>query len=398
MKIGIIREGKKPADKRTPLSPLQCNNIINSYPEVEIYVQSSPDRCIKDSAYEAAGIKVTEDISNCDILVGIKEVNIEDLIPNKTYLFFSHTIKKQTHNRALLRDILRKNITLIDYETLVWDNGSRILGFGRFAGIVGGHNGLKTWLKKNNLSDLKAAWQCKDYSELVNQYAKIKLPNMKICLTGDGRVSHGVIELFEKLNVREVTPRAFIQDSFDEAVYVHLRSEHYYEHKDHKPWDKAEFYHNPEDYYSTFKAFTRVCDLMVNGIFWHAGIPSFFTKEEMKDPAFRIKVIADISCDIPGSIPCTLKSTTIEEPVYGYHPFTEQITEPYLKQTIDMMTVGNLPCELPLDASLGFGEDLMRSVLPLLLGKQEDATIARAAIAKDGKLTDRFKYLSDYIA
>lgn len=397
MKIGLIREGKEPADKRVALSPEQCKKVMAGFPQTEIFVQESPIRCIHDEAYRNAGIPVVADLNHCDILMGIKEVPVSALIPNKTYLFFSHTIKKQAHNRALLRSILANNIRLIDYETLTWDNGSRILGFGRWAGIVGAHNGLVTWGRKFNLFQLKAAWECTDYAELINQYQSVKLPPIRICLTGDGRVSHGAMEFFDKLQLREVTPRAFLQEHFDEAVFVHLRSEHYYEHKHHRPWDKSDFYHNPEDYISVFGPYARRTDLMINGIFWQQGVAPFFTREEIKTDDFGIRVIADISCDIPGSIPATLRATTIEDPVFGYHPLTAQETPPYQSHTIDIMAVGNLPCELPLDASLGFGDDLIRSVIPHLLSGKPNDIIERATIAASGKLMSRFEYLRDYI-
>lgn len=397
MKIGLIREGKQPADKRVALSPEQCKKVIAGFPETEIFVQESAVRCIPDEEYVKAGIPVVADISHCDVLLGIKEVPIETLIPNKTYLFFSHTIKKQPHNRPLLRNILAQNIQLVDYETLTWDNGSRILGFGRWAGIVGAHNGLLTWGRKFDIFQIKAAWECRNYAEVLEQYQNIQLPPIRICLTGDGRVSHGVLEFLEKLNIREVTPRAFLNESFDEAVFVHLRSEHYYEHKHHRPWDKSDFYHNPEDYISVFSPYARKTDLFINGIFWQHGVPPFFTREEMKSDDFSIRVIADISCDIPGSIPATLKATTIEDPVFGYHPLTEKETAPYQSHTIDVMAVGNLPCELPFDASLGFGDDLIRSVLPHILSGKQDEIIDRATIAKGGKLMPRFEYLRDYV-
>ncbi|MDZ4756659.1 MAG: NAD(P)-dependent oxidoreductase [Bacteroidota bacterium] len=398
VKIGLIREGKEQPDKRVALTPAQCVKLKIAFPHAEIVVQPSPHRCIADEEYKNVGLQLVEDLSDCDILLGIKEVPVELLIEKKTYLFFSHTIKKQAHNRNLLREIIKKKIRLIDYETLAWENGSRILGFGRYAGIVGGHNGFLTYGKKKKLYDLKPAYLCKNYDELLAQYKNIQIPPIKICLTGDGRVSHGVIELFQKLNLREVTPRAYLQEQFDEPIYVHLRSEHYYEHKDSRPWDKSDFYHNPEDYKGTFKPYTQVTDLLVNGILWKPGVPPFFTRAEMKEDNFNIQVIADISCDIPGSLPSTLRATTIENPVYGYHKYSESEVEEYMPNTIDIMAVGNLPCELPYDASNGFGEDLLRSVMPHLLSKKFDDIILNATIAENGSLTKKYLYLTDYIS
>lgn len=397
MKIGIIREEKQPPDKRTPLAPHQCYELMNKYPGVIVKVQSSVHRCFTDAEYQKYGIEVVEDLSDCDVLMGIKEVPAEKLLTEKKYFFFSHTIKKQPHNRHMLREILIKKIELIDYETLVWDNGSRILGFGRFAGIVGTHNGLLTWGKKFGLFDLKPAYLCRNYLEMKQQYAEIKLPAIKILLAGDGRVAHGVLEMLRYLKVREVTIDEYLNESFELPVFVHLRIDDLYQRKDGREWDKSDFYHNPVAYQCDFARFYSHTDLMFNAIFWKKGIPVFFDLEEMKQPDFRIKVIADISCDIDGSIPCTLKATTIEDPVFGWHPFSQKMVKPFQQHTIDVMAVGNLPCELPMDASSEFGEYLLRHVMPQLIDDPEGEIIQRATITRQGSLTERYKYLSDYV-
>lgn len=395
--IGLIRESKKPYDKRVALSPAQCVDVMNRFTDVKIVVQPSPHRCIADSAYQEAGIELQEDLQHCDILLGIKEVPIENLIADKTYLFFSHTIKKQAHNRKLLRTILQKNICLIDYETLVWENGSRVLGFGRFAGIVGTHNGFLTYGKKFNLYDLKPAYRCENYAEMKLEYNKIQMPPLKIALCGDGRVAHGCLELLNLLHVREVTPQEFLDEQFNVPTYVHLVPEDFYAHKDGELWDKSDFYQNPENYVSSFKAFAQHCDIMLNAIFWNERIPRFFSKEDMKARDFKIKVIADISCDVNGSIPATLKDTTIEDPVFGYHPLSETIEAPFLKNTIDIMAVSNLPCELPYDASIAFGEQLIKYVMGNLLNAKNSRMIQSATITRNGELTERYSYLKDYV-
>ncbi len=397
MKIGIIREGKQPPDKRTPLVPHQCYELMNNYPNLSIVVQPSPHRCFNEDEYERYGCEIKEDLSGCDVLMGIKEVPIQELIPDKTYFFFSHTIKKQAHNRKLLREILAKKITLIDYETLVWENGSRILGFGRFAGIVGTHNGFLTYGKKFELFNLKAAHDSRNFLELKSQYKNITLPPIKICLAGDGRVAHGALEMLHYLNIKEVTKREFLNSKFEEPVFVHLRVDDLYRRKDGMAWDKADFYHNPELYDCDFKPYYSVSDMMINAIFWKLGIPVFFTKEEMKNPNFAIDVIADITCDIDGSIPCTVKSTTIEEPVFGWHSLSEKVVAPFQKHTVDVMAVGNLPCELPLDASTEFGTFLIHHVLPELIDNEDGFIIKRATISKNGALTETYNYLKDYV-
>ncbi len=396
--IGIIREGKIPTDFRTPLNPMQCVELKQNFPGTKIIVQPSPLRCYSNESYSKIGIEVNEDVSSCDILLGVKEVPTSELIANKTYLFFSHTIKKQAHNRNLLRHILENNITLIDYETLLWDAGNRIIGFGRFAGLVGTHYAFMMWGKKYGFYTLKPANECADINEMINQYKGLQLSPMKIVLCGDGRVAHGCLELLRKLKIHQVSQEEFIENDYNEPVYVHLRSEDYYKRKDGKAWDKSDFYKHPEDYISSFEHYFQRADIMLNGIFWKQGIPVFFTPEDMKSSNFRIKIISDITCDIPGPIPSTIRSTTIENPFYGYNSFLEKEVEAFLPNSIDVQAVGNLPCELPIDASKEFGEQLIRHVLPYLLEGDNDNIIKNATITSNGKLTKKFEYLSDYVS
>ncbi len=396
--IGIIREGKKPSDLRTPLTPQNCIDLIQYFPGTKVIVQPSPFRCFSDEQYREKGIVVNEDLSSCDILFGVKEVPFDELIPDKTYFFFSHTIKNQPHNRKMLRSILAGNITLIDYETLTWEAGNRIIGFGRFAGIVGTHYAFMMWGKKYGFYSLKPANQVKDFAELIEQYKELKLPPMRIALCGDGRVAHGSIEFLKKLKILHVSQEEFLENDYNEAVYVHLRSEDYYVRKDGRPWDKSDFYKHPEDYNSCFQPYYRKADIMINAIFWNEGIEPFFTPEEMKASDFRIKVISDISCDIPGPVPSTLRSTTIESPFFGYNVFLGKEAEPFQANIIDVQAVGNLPCELPVDASIEFGEQLIRHVLPSLLVEDKDGIILNATITSGGKLTEKYAYLKDYVA
>jgi len=396
--IGIIREEKMPFDLRTPLTPNQCVELMDIFSDTKVIVQTSPHRCFTDDEYTLKGIEVKEDMSECDILLGVKEVPIDSLIPDKTYLIFSHTIKKQSYNIKLLRSIIQKNIRLIDYETLVWDAGNRIIGFGRFAGIVGSHYAMLMWGKRTGLYNLKFSNQCKNMDELYAQYNGLQLKNMKIILCGDGRVAHGSIEFFKKLKIHHVTMEEFLENEYEEAVYVHLRSEDYYIRRDGREWDKSDFYKHPEDYESCFAPYYKKADVMINAIFWKDGIAPFFTREEMKSKNFKIKVISDITCDIPGPLYSTIKSTTIENPIYGFNQFLGSETQPYQKTYIDVQAVGNLPCELPVDSSIEFGEQLIRHVLPNLLIEDKGDIIKNATIAENGKLTEKYSYLTDYVA
>jgi alanine dehydrogenase len=398
-KIGIIREGKVPPDHRVPLTPNQCKTIQTLYPNVEIIVQPSPVRAYKDEAYSAQGIRLNEDLSECDIIMGVKEVNIEDLIPNKKFIFFSHTLKKQPYNRNLLRAIIEKKIQLIDYEVIKNKQNKRIIGFGRYAGIVGTYNAFRTFGLKKGLFDIKPAYKCRDRKEMEAEMANIVLPSdTKIVLTGYGRVGHGAREVIDLLPIKEVSPEEFLKQKFTEPVFTQLEVEDYYGRIDAKPFVKAEFYSNPELFQSTFKRYITEADVYIPCHFWSNKSPFIVTKEDFRNPNLKLSVVADISCDIDGPIACTIRPSKIADPIYGYNPITEKEDDFMNPGVIAVMAVDNLPCELPLDASEDFGNELMRNVLPVLLKSDPDHIIERASeTSLEGKLTEHFSYLQAYL-
>ncbi len=398
-KIGIIREGKVPPDHRVPLTPNQCKTIQTLYPNVEIIVQPSPVRAYKDEAYSAQGISLNEDLSICDIIMGVKEVNIEDLIPNKKFIFFSHTLKKQPYNRNLLRAIIEKKIQLIDYEVIKNKQNKRIIGFGRYAGIVGTYNAFRTFGLKKGLYDIKPAHKCQDRKEMEAEMANIVLPSdTKIVLTGYGRVGHGAREVIDLLPIKEVSPEEFLKQKFSEPVFTQLEVEDYYGRIDGKPFVKGEFYSNPELFQSTFKRYITEADVYIPCHFWSNKSPFIVTKDDFRNPNLKLSVVADISCDIDGPIACTIRPSKIADPIYGYNPITEKEDDFMKPGVIAVMAVDNLPCELPLDASEDFGNELMRNVLPVLLKSDPDHIIERASeTSSEGKLTEHFSYLQAYL-
>lgn len=399
IKIGIIREGKIPPDARSPLTPEQCAEAQVELP-VRIVVEPSPVRCFKDEEFTKHGIHLQDDLSDCDILLGVKEVPIEKLIPEKTYLFFSHTIKKQAYNRPLLQAILQKNIRLIDYEVLTNDQGERLIAFGFYAGIVGAHNGLWTWGQRSGQFQLPRLCQSHDYAEVLEVYSQLQLPPLRIVLTGGGRVSSGAAKNLKDMGILQVSPQEYLEKDFDKAVFTQIHAEDYVAHKDGKAFDKSHFYAHGEEYISTFDRFWKRTDLFINGIFYDKKAPMFFTQADMRRPDFRIKVIADITCDLmpASSVPSTIRATKIADPVYGYDPVSGQETAPFQPTGVDMMTIDNLPSELPRDASAFFGRQLLERILPELLKGRESAAICRGMIAEKGALTEEFAYLADYVA
>ena len=398
VKIGLIREGKTPPDKRVPLSPQQCSDIVKHYPNVEIYVQKSEVRKFKDSEYERLGIAVVDDISHCDILMGVKEVPAEQLIPNKKYLFFSHTIKKQPYNRNLLRTILEKNIQLIDWETITNTKGERLIAFGRYAGIVGCYNGFLAYGRKSGAYDLKRADDCEDRAEMEAQLANVKLPNnFKVVISGSGRVGGGALEIINLLPIKKVSPETFLTETFNEPVYTHIGVQDYHITADGAPFNKAEFYKDPSTFSSSFLNYARVADMYVACHYWDSKAPFIYTREDAKHPDWKIKVVADISCDIDGPVASTIRPSTIADPIYGYNPHTEKEDDYKKEGVIAVMAVDNLPCELPKDASQDFGIMFIDHVLEPLLGNDPENIIERASETKNGKLTERFSYLQEYV-
>ncbi len=398
MKAGILRETKSPPDKRVPLTPAQCTEVMHAFPGVKIIAQPSAVRSFSDEEYRAHGIELREDLSDCDVLLGVKEVNIDDLIPGKIYFFFSHTIKKQAYNRALLQAVLEKNIQLVDYEVLTNKAGFRIIGFGRFAGLVGAYNGLRAFGLKNELFDLKPAHQCSDLEEMLQHLDKITLPPLKIAITGDGRVAGGALEILEHLKIERVSPEAFLLEEETEVpLYVQLLPGNYVKRADGSTFELMHFFNHPEMYENSFLPFARATDLLIAAAYWDPKAPVLFTADDMKDPRFRISVISDITCDINGSIPSTQRAATIDKPFYDYNPYREALENAFSNpNNVSVQAVDNLPCELPKDASLDFGRNLIDKVFPGLFENDRDGIIERASICKRGKLTPQFAYLQDF--
>ena len=398
MKIGLIKEGKNPPDKRVALSPEQCKWIKENYPDLELVVQRSSIRKYKDEDYANLGINLVDEVRDCDVLIGVKEVPIDQLIDNKKYIFFSHTFKKQPYNRSLLQAIIDKNIQLIDWETITNKDGVRLIAFGRFAGIVGCYNGLLGFGLKHGLYELKRAHECEDRIEMENELSKVKLPNdFKLILTGRGRVAGGAIEIIKKLGLKRVEPEELLHTNFDQPVYAQLGVEHYNKTNDGREFIINEFFKDPKEYESDFMRFAKTANLFIACHYWDNRSPYVYTRKDCKDSNWKLSVVADVSCDIDGPVASTLRPSTIAKPFYGYNPLTENETDFFASDSIGVMAVDNLPCELPKDASFEFGKMFIEHVLEPLIGNDPDDTIYRASETKNGSLTPHFAYLQDYL-
>jgi alanine dehydrogenase len=395
LKIGLIREGKIPSDNRVALTPAQCKWLHKNRPDVQMIVQPSENRCYSDKEYKAAGIELKEDLGECDILLGIKEVPVDMLIPGKTYLFFSHTKKMQPYNQALLQAIIEKKITLIDYECLEHEDGARIIGFGFFAGVVGAHNGMMAYGNRTGALHLDRVNSAKTFQHLIHNYFGLKIPNIKIAVTGSGRVAHGLLEIMNLMGIHEVEPEDYLEKQFTYPVYVHLKGADLYRPKNGLLYNREHFHNYPELYECLFSKYLTKTDILMNGVYWEKNIPRLFELVDLSLPGWRIQTIADVTDDRNGSVPCNIGDGTIENPVYGVDRVTFQLTAPYLPGSVDVMAVGNLPNELPKDASRYFGEQLIKYVLGELI-EGNNPVIEKATIVKDGQLTPAFAYMKEY--
>jgi saccharopine dehydrogenase (NAD+, L-lysine-forming) len=400
LKVGLLRETKIPPDRRVPLTPAQIVELKEKYPFVEFFVQPSDIRCFTDEEYRYLKIPMRENLENCDILMGVKEVDRRTFLVGKTYLFFAHVAKKQDHNLEMLREIMRKNIRLVDYEYLTTDKGLRVVAFGRWAGIVGAYNALRARGIKTNRFKLKPAYQCHDLDEMWAGLRLIQLkPGLKILVTGEGRVAAGAMETLSNChNLQKVSPDDFLSRDYETPVVCQIGPQHYVKHKDGRPFDFNHFMNRPEDYVSDFLKYTRVTDVLITAHFWDPGSPVFFAPEDVEKPDFRISVIGDISCDIGGPVPTTLRATTIADPFYSYNRHKHCEEEPFSHpDNITVMSIDNLPGELPRDASGDFGRQLIEHVLHDLFMENGSAMIQRATITSGGRLEPQYDYLSDWV-
>ncbi|WP_421809939.1 NAD(P)-dependent oxidoreductase [Flagellimonas sp.] len=397
MKFGIIRERKNPPDRRVVLSPAECQKVLDSFPDAQIEVETSPIRVFSDEEYQERGIPVTDTMQDCDVLLGVKEVPIEALLPHKKYFFFSHTIKKQPYNRDLLRAVLEKNIELYDHEVITNVKEQRLVAFGRYAGIVGAYNGIRAYGLKLGLFNLPKAENLEDQQALIKALKGIKLPAIKIVLTGRGRVGNGAREMLDAMEIKRVNVSDYLNKTYQEPVYCQIDASEYNKRKDGVRGNKVDFFQNPQEYQSNFFRFAKVTDFYIAGHFYGDGAPYLYTREDARHPDFKIKVVADISCDIDGPVASTIRPSTIADPIYGYDPISETEIDFMDAKAIAVMAVDNLPCELPRDASNGFGEAFSKYVIPAFFNGDEDGILERARMTQNGKLTPRFAYLQKYV-
>jgi alanine dehydrogenase len=405
--LAILRESRVD-ENRTPFTPPQISNLLNKFPNLKIIVQPSNRRCFKDEDYLKAGAQIADYLSPADIIFGVKEVDISTLIKDKTYLFFSHTSKvrqyidqviKDTaiiYKKELLKEVIKKNITLIDYENVrdVSGEGYRYLGFGRFAGIIGAYNTLNLYLKLFNKQQLPRAFEVNNYEQIKKLISKQNFNKIKILLTGSGRASKGAIEMLKYSNIRQVTLNDYLKKKYNKAIFCNISAKKHVERKDGKDSSDQDFILNSQEYNSKVKNYLFDTDMFIACHYWEPKLPKLFSPKQINE--FKnLKIIGDVTCDINGSVPTTIRSTSIAKPYYSID--TDTMKEIVLgNKGIAVMAVDNLPSELPRDSSEEFGDSIISEILPYLIDK-DDGRIERATTASNGKFFSKFSYLNKFI-
>lgn len=398
MKIGIIKETKRPVDNRVALAPEQVAKLQKEFPNSEFCVQTSDIRAYNDDEYRKLGVKVVDNVNDCDILFGIKEASIESLIPNKHYFFFGHIAKMQEYNRPLLHEMIRKNITFSDYEYLVDDKNQRVCAFGWWAGVVGVYYTLRGYgLRTGKFSlpkpDLKFTLET-----LLRCLKDVELPAIKVLVSGNGRVSHGAQYVLENIKSRKLSQEEFLNtDNVEELTYCAVDVDGLVKRKDEKEFSFDDFTKNPQDYESNFMKWAKTSDLFISAHFWAPEAPVYLSEEDLKNNDLRIKMIGDVTCDIMGSIKSTIRSSTHADPYYDYNPITQKEEPAFSSDSnITVMAVDTCPNALALDTSAYFGEMLIKHVFVPMLKNEKSSVIERSTILEEGKLTERFSYLKEF--
>ncbi len=429
--IGIRREDKNQWEKRTPIVPKHANELVKDY-NINVLVQPSPIRVFKDKEYENAGAKISEDLSGASVIFAVKEIPLELFLKNKTYAFFSHTIKGQDYNMPMLREMMKLDCNLIDYEKIVDIRGRRLVFFGRFAGLAGmvdtlwalgervRWQGFKTPFFKihktvdyDGLNDVK-----KHIVSIGKKIEKNGLPEeltpLIIGFAGYGNVSNGAQEILDLLPVREIRPaqiESVLHNPSNKCIYkvVFKEEDMVTPVSSKKDFDLQDYYKHPENYTSIFENYLPFLTVLMNAIYWDERYPRLITKKYLKEKIaeedFKLKVIGDISVDVAGAVEFTLKTTTPANPVFVYNPLNDDFEDGFTSEGIVVMAVDNLPCELPRESSKAFSEtlkDFIPSIAKADYAVSYDkidlpSEIKNALILHKGKLTPNYKYINKFL-
>lgn len=431
--IGIRGEDKNEWERRAPLTPDHVREL-RATGEIDFVVEPSARRAFEAEAYREAGARIETDLGACDLVLGVKEIPPDRILANRPHLFFSHVVKRQEHNRPLLRALLDRGATLVDYERIVDARGRRLIFFGRHAGHAGMIDTL--WALGQRLAaegattPLERLRPAHRYASLEQALAGIAAVGEEIRrgglgatmrpvvfgFTGSGNVTHGALEVFDRLPTAELSPeeveelsedRSRLRNVFYRCVFERA---HRMRRRSDGGFDAAESTARPELYESAFEPYLRHLTGLVHGAYWEAPQPPLVSRAMLErlfsgDDPPKLRVIGDISCDIEGGIEATVRATTSGDPVYVFDPESGAATSGVAGRGVVIMAVDNLPCELPREASQHFGDSLARFVGALARCDWSrpfetidlPPAIRRAVVCHRGLLTPEFRYLAEWV-
>jgi alanine dehydrogenase len=430
--IGVRREDKHDYEARVPLTPEGVAELTRA--GLSLVVQPSTIRAYDDAKYRDAGAQVDEELDGCGVVFAVKEIPERLFRRGGAYVFFSHTIKGQSHNMPMLRKLMELGCTLIDYEKITDDAGRRLVFFGRHAGLAGMIDTLSVTGRRlrargveTALAELRLAHEYDDLTEarqavsaIGKQLAERPFPEalapFVIGFAGYGNVSRGAQEIVDLLPTESIDPTELAAlvarpDAPRDRVFTVVYEErHLVEPIGDEAFELQTYYDHPERFRSTFSSAAPSLSVLVNAIYWTDAYPRLMPLEDLKrwyhHEATRLVAVGDISCDIDGAIQCTVKATTPNTPAYVYDPETGTATDGVDGPGLCMMTTDCLPCELPRESSSAFTEALLPFVAAIaeadFAGSLDEAglpdPIRRACILYRGELTEPFQYMAQFVS
>ena len=424
--LGIRKEDKNQWEKRAPLTPVAVKLLKEQY-GIDTIVQPFPKRVFDDDEYKGAGADLSDDLFQCSVIVGVKEVPADLLLDNKVYIFFSHTIKGQDYNMPLLKKVMDSGCSLIDYECIKDEKGRRLVFFGKQAGQAGLIDALHGFGRRleaegieNSFSLIKQAYSYRGLEEAKDDLYKLaddinenglpkEISPMVVGITGYGNVAQGFQDLLDILPVTEITPNQLLTKELEQnQIYkVVFKESDIVKPSDGGSFDLNDYYTNPQNYKPVFEKYLPKLTMLTNASYWDTVYPRLFTKKYLKENKdnLSVKFVADLSCDINGGIEFTEKATTPDSPVFVYNPGTDKITDGYEGEGVAVLAVDNLPAEIPLDSSVWFSKSLY-PFIPKLFDADFSVPfteleltdeLKNAIIVYNGELTPTFKYLEEYV-
>ena len=417
LKTIIRKEHKNKWERRAPLTPEAVTLLKEQGYSVEL--EPCDIRIFSDEQYQQAGVLYPAHPDTAEFVLGIKEPPVSSIKYGQVHLAFSHTIKGQDYNMPLLQKIIDEKATLLDYEPIVDPaTGQRTIAFGRYAGIAGAVDSfsiLGEKLKQKGLatplSKLQMTYQYNTVENLKEHLAQYDLSQgepIRALVVGTGKVGKGAIEVCQWLGLPQVSAEDFLAGNLPSgSFFAVLSSRHINQRKDGKSFDMADFVEQgAKAYESSFDKVLGNFNILLQTPYWTEKYPKHLTQQRMLEYKDKLPlVVGDISCDINGSLECTKKASEIDHPAFTYKVETGELIDGISWQGVTVMSIDNLPCELPIDASNDFSTALKTyapQIMSMDLSKSFDDCglpddLKQAVIVYKGQLTPKYQYLNAFL-